>query len=238
MSGRCPSRVWTISIAELARASRAAPWPGFDRLGQQRDVVAQRLAEAAGLEEVTLHVDHDDRGARGIDGDLSPARRRWSAFSLVVSPAVHTVRCWRTISSVRLGDLAVGDRAAAVHHAEAAADPAREGELLLDEQHGDPLVVELHDDVADLVDDVGLDALGRLVEDDELGLDRQRAPIASCCCWPPDRSPPRRRSIFFSTGNSVKTCSGICRAVPVGAEPDAQVLLDGEVGKISRPCGT
>ena len=36
-------------------------------------------------------------------------------------------------------------------------------------------------------------------------------PIASCCCWPPERSPPRRRSICFRTGNSSKTSAGIRR---------------------------
>ena len=30
-------------------------------------------------------------------------------------------------------------------------------------------------------------------------------PMASCCCWPPERSPPRRRSICESTGNISKT---------------------------------
>ena len=35
--------------------------------------------------------------------------------------------------------------------------------------------------------------------------------MASCCCWPPDRSPPRRCSMLFSTGNSSKTNSGIRR---------------------------
>ena len=39
-------------------------------------------------------------------------------------------------------------------------------------------------------------------------------PMASCCCWPPERSPPRRRSMCFSTGNRSKMSAGI---VAVGA---------------------
>ena len=48
------------------RQQRAA---GPDGGAQQRDVVAQRLAEAARLEEVALHVDDDDRGAIRLDRD-------------------------------------------------------------------------------------------------------------------------------------------------------------------------
>ena len=40
---------------------------GRDRRGEQRHVVAERLAEAARLEEVALHVDDDERGARQIE---------------------------------------------------------------------------------------------------------------------------------------------------------------------------
>ena len=60
-------------------------------------------------------------------------------------------------------------------------------------------------------------------------------PMASCCCWPPDRSPPRRPSIFFSTGNSVKILLGQRARRPCAARPDAQVLLDGEVGEDLAP---
>ena len=49
---------------------------GADRALEQRDVVAERLAEAAGLEEVALHVDDDERGAAGVEGRSARARRR------------------------------------------------------------------------------------------------------------------------------------------------------------------
>ena len=52
-------------------------------------------------------------------------------------------------------------------------------------------------------------------------------PIASCCCWPPDRSPPRRRSMSFSTGNSAKTSSGMLRSSRLQRrEAGLEVLLD------------
>jgi hypothetical protein len=34
------------------------------------DVVAEALAEAAGLDEIALHVDHDQRCLRGIEREL------------------------------------------------------------------------------------------------------------------------------------------------------------------------
>ena len=46
---------------------------GRDRPAQQADVVAERLAEAAGLEEVALHVDDDQRGAAGVESDRGVA---------------------------------------------------------------------------------------------------------------------------------------------------------------------
>ena len=41
------------------------------RGAQARDVVPQRLAEASRFEEVSLHVDHDDRGASHVDRQRS-----------------------------------------------------------------------------------------------------------------------------------------------------------------------
>src|SRR5450432_159959 len=76
----------------------------------------------------------------------------------------------------QVGDLAAGDDLAPVENAEAAGDPAREGQLLLDQQHGDPFLDKPDDDLADLVDDVGLNPLGGLVEDQQLRIERQRAP--------------------------------------------------------------
>ena len=64
-------------------------------------------------------------------------------------------------------------------------------------------------------------------------------PMASCCCWPPERSPPRRPSISASTGKSSKTASGMRRS-PFGsaAKPVSRFSRTVSSGKISRPCGT
>ena len=49
----------------------------------------------------------------------------------------------------------------------------RDGQLLLHQQHSQPLFpVQAHDDIADLVHDVGLDALGGLVEQQQLAIGR------------------------------------------------------------------
>ena len=90
------------------------------------------------------------------------------------------------------------------------------------------------------VDDVGLDALGRLVEDQELRLERQRAPDGQLLLLAAREIAAAPLEHLFSTGNSVEDAfAGMSRAAPVGREPDAQVLLDGRgAAKISRPCGT
>jgi hypothetical protein len=40
-----------------------------NRGAQQADVVAEALAEAPGLQKIPLHVDNEERGARGLDLD-------------------------------------------------------------------------------------------------------------------------------------------------------------------------
>src|SRR6185312_11194073 len=73
-------------------------------------------------------------------------------------------------------DLAAGDHVPAVEDGEAPSHPAREGELLLDQEDGDPFLDQPQDHVADLVHHVGLDPFRRLVQDQELRIERQRAP--------------------------------------------------------------
>ena len=53
-------------------------------------------------------------------------------------------------------------------------------------------------------------------------------PIASCCCWPPERSPPRRPSMSFSTGNISKMNGGMPAPALLRREAHLQVLADGE----------
>ncbi len=54
---------------------------------------------------------------------------------------------------------------ALVENAELAGHTAREGQLLFDEQDGEAFIlVELQNDIADFVDDIGLDAFRGLIE--------------------------------------------------------------------------
>src|SRR4051812_14128031 len=70
---------------------------------------------------------------------------------------------------VQLGRGASGHHAAAVHNVEALAELADEVEVLLDQHDGHiALGDELFQDMADLLDDVGLDAFGGLVEEEHL----------------------------------------------------------------------
>ena len=53
--------------------------------------------------------------------------------------------------------------------------------------------------------------------------------MASCCCWPPERSPPRRPSMDLSTGNSSNSSSAIVALVARQAgKAGLEVLLHGQ----------
>ena len=69
-SGRWPSRVWMTSSPARARGGEQRRGRARSAAREQRDVVAEHLAEAAGLEEIALHVDDDDRHPREIDLDV------------------------------------------------------------------------------------------------------------------------------------------------------------------------
>ena len=50
---------------------------GRNRAGQQRDIVAERFPEAAGLQKIALHVDDNQRSTREVERDrlrLGPDR--------------------------------------------------------------------------------------------------------------------------------------------------------------------
>ena len=65
-SGTCPSRVW-ITVRPTARAVVQHLLERGDDGLQVADVVAERLAEAARLDEVALHVDDHQRGGGGVE---------------------------------------------------------------------------------------------------------------------------------------------------------------------------
>jgi len=73
-------------------------------------------------------------------------------------------------------DRAGGDFASLVENAELAGDAAGKGKLLFDQQNGQALfLVQAQDNVANFMNDVGLDAFGRLVEDQDLWFEHQGA---------------------------------------------------------------
>ena len=59
--------------SDLAGAVEQGP-QRRDGAAQLSDVVAEALAEAAGFEEVALHVDDEQRGGRGVEGERVRAR--------------------------------------------------------------------------------------------------------------------------------------------------------------------
>ena len=65
---------------------------GRDRAAKQRDVVAERLPEAARLEEVALHVDDDQRGARQIERDRLGLRLDGRAQAILLGHSGSIVR--------------------------------------------------------------------------------------------------------------------------------------------------
>ena len=70
---------------------RARARQGATARCKQRDVVAERLAEAAGLEEVALHVDDDERRRRPVERDRLAAPRR-AGWWLRMSPWLTALR--------------------------------------------------------------------------------------------------------------------------------------------------
>src|SRR5713226_3553725 len=76
----------------------------------------------------------------------------------------------------QLADRTGSDAAALVENAELARHAACERQLLLDQQYGKPFfLVQLQDDVADLVDDIGLNPFGWLVKNQQLRFEHEGA---------------------------------------------------------------
>ena len=103
---------------------------------------------------------------------------------------------------------------AAIQHRVIVADVARPFEILLDDEDRHlALAAQMHERAADVLDDRGLDALGRLVEHEQLGLRHQRAGDGELLLLAARRSPPRRPSMSLSTGKSAKISSSIARSL-------------------------
>src|SRR5258706_15914641 len=111
--------------------------------------------------------------------------------------------------------------------------------VLLDQQHGHLAALgERGNHVADIFDDRRLMPSVGSSRIRIFGSAASARPIASCCCWPPERSPPRRCSMSFSTGNMSKIRAGTLLAPDLGASPIKRFSSTVTRGKISRPCGT
>jgi hypothetical protein len=70
-----------------------------------------------------------------------------------------------------------GGPAASIQNREMVSNLAREGQLLLDQQDGELLrLVQLEQNVPDLLHDIGLNALGWLIQNEQSGLGHQGTP--------------------------------------------------------------
>ena len=171
------------------------------------------------------------RPAARLAAKTSRSRQARLIIGLGSSVTIHKrqTRGAASASSRSRGVPAYDDRAA-IHHDEAVAELAGEIEILLD-QH-DRHVAELAqvgDGAADILDDRGLDAFGRLVEQQQRAAasparGRSRAAAAG-------RPTGRRRAgaaCRCSTGNSVEHVVGdvALRRACSGAKPVSQILLD------------
>ena len=97
-------------------------------------------------------------------------------------------------------------------------------------------LVQPQDDVADFVNDVGLNAFCRLVENQQLRFQHQRAADRELLLLTAERSPPRRFSIFFSTGNKSKMrCGNFSGAVFSHTQAHAQIFLYRQMRKNFTP---
>ena len=133
------------------------------------------------------------------------------------------------------------DHRAAIHDREAIAEIAGKIEILLDQNDGDVAeAAQIDDGAADILDDRGLDAFGRLVEQQTASAAspaRGRSPVAAAV-----RRKGRRRAgaACPSAPETARThrpeCS--CPRGLSGAKPVLRFSSTVSSGKISRPCGT
>ena len=84
---------------------------------------------------------------------------------------------------VQMRDRPFGHDRAAIHDVKTVANAKAKIQVLLDQQDADlAFLLDLDERVADEINDVGLDALGRLVQDQDLGVGqaaRGRWPVAA-----------------------------------------------------------
>jgi len=120
---------------------------------------------------------------------------------------------------------------------EVARDSSRKRELLLYEQHGHAsLAIEPQDDVADLVDDVRLDAFGRLIEDQKPRLENHGSANRELLLLATRQVAAAPMAHLLQDGKQVEDLRrNGARSVPPSGEANAQVLLHRELGENLPP---
>src|SRR5215213_11203199 len=148
-----------------------------------------------------------DRTAIGSDGE----------------PVAHPLTL-QPVPGPRLDDLA------ALHHDEAVGQVTRELEILLDQDDRETaLVPQVGDRPADVLDDRGLDAFGRLVEEEEARLHHQRACDCELLLLPTGQVAAAAAEHGFQDGEQLEDLVRQAALAPrQQGEPRFEVLLNGE----------
>src|SRR5579859_4415401 len=121
------------------------------------------------------------------------------------------------------------DTAAFVEDAELARHAACKRQLLLDEQHSKPFfLIQLQDDVADFVDDIGLNPFGWLVKNQQLRFEHEGAADGELLLLPARKVAATPVQHLLQRGKQVEnTARNSTRAVPANAQTHSQIFLDG-----------
>src|SRR4029077_9409175 len=109
--------------------------------------------------------------------------------------------------------------------------PPRKRKLLLDQQHRQTrLLVQPEKDVADFVDDIGLNPFGRLVEDEERRLEHERASDGELLLLAAGEIAPAAMQHVAQHGEQVEDSTwNRSAAVPAHGYADADILLHGQL---------
>jgi hypothetical protein len=164
---------------------------------------------------------------------------------------------------IEFADIALGDNVASIHDVKTVANVHAEIEILFDEQNANFAftskllnsvanllealfagVVEtvrpkFFDGFADLVDNVGLDALGRLVQEQHFWIGEQGPANGELLLLASAEHPALALVMSCKIGKSEKTRSTWpVNFLPCAMAPIRRFSITVRFGKMSRPCGT